>query len=124
MKSLIEKLEAAQTVQGAVEAFQLVAEEIPVSEDFLVFVSQAASTSLKKADRAWGYLLLAALTLVPKGWRLYTLQESKTRIDVAKDKWFAGIDKHGPGVSGEYASTPAIALCIAALKAREAETSG
>lgn len=58
----------------------------------------------------------AALSLVPEGWRVYALQQFT--VDTAK--WACGLDmRYGPGqVLVREAPSPAIALCIAALKAR------
>jgi hypothetical protein len=64
----------------------------------------------------------AALTLVPEIWRVYALQEQY--ID-PPHKWFAGLDRrreHTQSMIGK-APTPALALCIAALRAR-AESKG
>lgn len=57
----------------------------------------------------------AALTLVPAIWRIYAIQESHI-----EGEWFAGLDRrreHRESMIGK-APTPALALCIAALKAR------
>ena len=72
----------------------------------------------------------AALTLVPEGWRPYSADMSvKGRtmflIEGPKAQWStdedgekcAGNDWYSQGI----AATPAIALCIAALKAKEAD---
>ncbi len=113
--TILEKLEAVQTVQDAVDAFRLIAEEIAVPDDFPMFVSQAASTGLKRADRAWGYLLLAAFTLVPEGWNICLVYHHTYG-------WSASLGLMGKpetDVKSWYKDTPALALCIAALKAGE-----
>lgn len=62
----------------------------------------------------------AAMSLIPEErWRVYALQEPYL---TSKMDWFCGLDhrtehyKHGSQI-GE-AATPALAICIAALKAR------
>ena len=59
----------------------------------------------------------AALTLVPPIWRVYAIQEQY--VD-PPNLWFVGLDRrreHRESMIGK-APTPALALCIAALKAR------
>lgn len=60
----------------------------------------------------------AALTLVPQPWRVYAMQQETWPND-AVQRWFAGLDHipHTESMMGK-ARTPALALCIAALKAR------
>ncbi len=66
----------------------------------------------------------AAMTLVEPEWRVYAIQEEYI---TPRGNWFAGLDhrtehyKNGSMIG--KSSTPAIALCIAALKAR-AQTEG
>lgn len=62
----------------------------------------------------------AALSLVPEGWRVYCLQDAR---HFQRDQgWTCGVDeKFGPNHAlVQEARTPALALCIAALKARRA----
>lgn len=59
----------------------------------------------------------AAFSLIPDGWRLYSIQDN-TKFQGEK-YWHAGLDK-GNSVQSIRAATPALALTIAALKAREA----
>lgn len=59
----------------------------------------------------------AALKMVPPEWRVYAIQEHHVDQPV---EWFAGLDRrreHKKSMIG-HAPTPALALCIAALKAR------
>ncbi len=60
----------------------------------------------------------AAMTLVPHDWRIYAIQEEYI---VPRGNWFAGLDHrtahHKYGSMIGKSSTPAIAICIAALKA-------
>lgn len=60
---IIEKLERATDRWSAISAFRAVATTIEVPEDFLRHASQAERS--KSDSRAMGYLLLAALALVP-----------------------------------------------------------
>jgi hypothetical protein len=64
----------------------------------------------------------SALTLVPEGYRLYNLSD---QFDDRRGKWFAGVANDIPPIVNPpatsymaHAPTPALALCIAALKAR------
>lgn len=63
----------------------------------------------------------AALTLVPGGWRVYAIQQEYLS---ANSLWFAGLDQLPPvryqSVLAK-APTPALALCVAALRARKAD---
>ena len=59
----------------------------------------------------------AALTLVPAIWRVYNIKEAYI---YPPNKWFACLERrreHRESMIGK-APTPALALCIAALKAR------
>lgn len=67
----------------------------------------------------------AALTLVPEGWFLDGLREGRKRIIYAGDQheplgWFQAELQHidGGRLQRERAKTAALALCIAALRAR------
>jgi len=63
----------------------------------------------------------AALTLKPEVWRVFALQEQYLSVSGGYGGWVCGLDRVGPGeqVISEKAPTPAIALCIAALRARD-----
>lgn len=73
---------------------------------------------------AWSRSIDAALTLVPPGWRLHRLGEHvQNRGWDGKEWWWeACFWRPGPRDpfidNGTRAPTPALALCIAALKAR------
>lgn len=120
LAEIIEKLERATDRWAAIAAFRAVAVASDVPEDFLRHTSQAERS--KSDSRAMGYLLLAALTLVPEGMGY--------DIGSCGDVHFAQIVTemtHEPDEGGcatceadELGATPAIALCIAALRAREA----
>lgn len=67
----------------------------------------------------------AALALAERvlpGWRMHVLQDQDGmyQTDNAAKRWFCGIhEKRGPGNVMAHAPTPALALCIAILKAKE-----
>lgn len=69
----------------------------------------------------WTTSLDAAMTLVPEGWRVYAIQQHH-HGDL---RWYAGIDQvYGQGIGrtdGPVNGGPALALCIASLKARDAD---
>lgn len=63
----------------------------------------------------------AALTLVPEGWavnNMFQRQDDRWRCALYKKSGGAPKDSH---VTAEWTPTPAIALCIPALKAQEAQ---
>ncbi len=103
MDELIAELEQAEGRGATISAFLLVGSKIEVPEDFRRHVSQAVRS--KSDTRAMGYLFLAALTLVPE-------------TDGGN---FAGF-LHATFWQGSIGDIPndglALALCIAALKAR------
>lgn len=112
--TLISRLEAAETRADAVTAFMEVPFVTEVSEDFKRHVAQALRSG--SDTRAMGYLLLAALTLVPE------------RLSVSHLSWHRdggacvvlGPDR-APDLDPVEAATPALSLCIASLRAREAD---
>lgn len=80
---------------------------------------------LKLLDaEAW---LEAAVSLVPKDWWLFSLRHHHTQIRVRGDKheplrWVAELQRYPTGGSltqGWHETSAAIALCAAALRARE-----
>lgn len=60
----------------------------------------------------------AALSLVPEGWEWIVFGAG------GADVWHVGNDAVLHRIDETYAATPAIALCIAALRAREASDDG
>ncbi len=73
----------------------------------------------------------AALTLVPEGWCLFGLRQGDPTLSKSNpdNRCWASIKPHQQnddgwviGVQGSPAETPALALCIAALKARSVST--
>ena len=123
MKDLIEKLEAAKVGSRELDA------EIGawLSEHRGEGPKGLHSNYILSQQRTWrgtsGYVWLewttnlqTALSLVPEGWRVYAIQQ----LEFFKDEWFAGLDTvpHIGSMTGK-APTPALALCIAALKTRE-----
>lgn len=80
-------------------------------EDFSRHLEQARRSGSDK--RALGYLFLAALTLVPEGrwWVVNSgVQSQSARAQIDAGKPWETFEGHG--------ATPALALCIAALRAR------
>ncbi|KKM06918.1 hypothetical protein LCGC14_1739130 [marine sediment metagenome] len=112
---LIARMEAATDRASSIEAFQAVANEIDVLDDFDRHVSQAVRSM--SDSRAMGYLLLAAMTLVPA--------DALWSVGHRGDEYpglFCGtvMPAKGPPLH-VYARTPALALCIAVMKARQAD---
>ena len=129
MNDLITCLEAAEAGSRTsnIALFLEVQATVDVPEDFKRHVEQAMRSG--SDSRAMGYLLLAALTLVPEGWYLDCLTTGDADLSNSNparrpralicpnlkndNGWKYGSQKGA-------AATPALALCIAALKAREA----
>ena len=105
--TLIERLEAAEN--GSRELDQLIARNIGAGA--------ALYSDNSGIDRALDYTtsLDAALTLVPKGMTFGMGWDT----EIAGPYAFTG--KTGEERKGYYARTPALALCIAALKARQTQ---
>jgi len=124
MTDLLERLQAADSRYAAVALFQEVAhllgDECP--EDFKNHTN-LAYTSVSDT-RAWGYLLLAAMTLVPEGWVIRKIstdihvdhQDCPAHAELGETPWAHVSDDK---ITEGHAATPALALTIAALRARE-----
>ena len=133
MKDLIEKLEAA--TEGSRELDAEIAYAVQWRPDEWPPSAQSFREHEAKHDYATAWIahapfraawpiphyttsLDAALSLVPEGRRIYSLQDQ--RHFQRNQGWFCGIDEIcGLGcVFTKEAATPALALAIAALKAR------
>ena len=118
---IIAGLEAADGREATVNAFAVVGEYLGNSapEDFDHYVKQAFRSRFN--TRAMRYLLLAAMTLVPEGWR-YHISGGKDDVgsnaDVTRVDEAVVAEMHHSGTKGH--ATDATALTIAALKARAA----
>ena len=92
----------------------------------LLEISSTGAYSFRHKEKDFNYpsgapcyteSLDAALTLVPAIWRVYNIKEAYI---YPPNKWFACLERrreHRESMIGK-APTPALALCIAALKAR------
>ncbi len=124
MTDLIDALEAATNRKTAVLAFIDVNAKLGVSapDDFQRHVSQAVRS--KSDTRAMGYLLLAALSLVPEGW-LWGITINDSRDIIGPSLAQAFVAKAGDVFDRDYGhaehAIPAAALVIAALRAMEAD---
>ena len=80
----------------------------------------------RRSKYAYTQSLDAALTLIPEGWFIYGLMDERTPIVYRGDKhkhlcWTADLQHEDGGrLQSASAKTPALVLCIAALKARSA----
>lgn len=68
----------------------------------------------KASSMAYTQSVDAALTLVPEGWRIY-MERKPTE---PPQPWFVTVRPHAKDGWDSVADSPALALCIAALKAR------
>ena len=118
MKDLIERLEKldGKDRRAAVDAFCEISSRITVPDDFNRHVMQAAQS--KSDSRAMGYLLLAALTLVPRG---AVLQNLTLRMQPEMGgKMYSAVVWHGSLFPSGGQRSFELAVACAALKAREA----
>jgi len=121
MNDLIARLEAASDNRRvAVALFKEITAELgdECPQDFKHHVHQADITDTDR--RAWGYLLLAALALVPEG-RHWEVVFSPTAFDREDGRVFSAWVRKvlTKSRAGSRSFTPALALTIAAMKARE-----
>jgi hypothetical protein len=112
LSALIEKLSAA--TEGSRELDDAIQEvAIPLGCGMLVFNGRQPPLYTTSLD--------AALSLVPEGWRIEDFSQYRNGDFYVclwpreKDDWDDGL----PQTVGDDAATPALALCVASLKARQ-----
>lgn len=112
MTPLIERAERAQTREEAVAVFQEAVSVLEPNDSALFHMWLTLAEATQGADAAFGYLLLAAMAVVPEGWN----------VDVRSKgtHWHCGV-WHGARNFYRYARIPACALLAAILKANEAK---
>jgi|APSaa5957512535_1039671.scaffolds.fasta_scaffold309830_2 hypothetical protein len=120
---LIAQLEAAETRDEYVAAFQAIAEAkvIPAASTYFEFHLYEGATWAKHHNRrCFGYLLLAAMEMVPEGWHSSFVTESKDK------KFWHWCLHDGSGMAEIEAdgSHPCTALAAACLRAKEQSDGG
>ena len=129
MSDLIARLEAAE--EGSRELDFAIAEHLGMHPRW-----SKSTTKARKMHRhvdggpipAWTGGIDAALTLVPEGWD-YSIGTDTRKDESARKYGWARVMERAEDHPGHYtgnelyaeAATPALALCAAALKARESE---